>query len=89
MYEYLSIYTPKRSNKSFEFNEEIENQLITKLAKEASIDAIKDTLSHGIPVVTLRDKSIVKIYPDGKIETISKLHPTCVSINPKKRKYHL
>jgi hypothetical protein len=89
MYESLSIYTPRRRNTSFEAIEEMENQFITTLAKEASINAIKDTLSRGIPVVTLINKSIVRIHPDGKTETISKLHPARVPVNPPKRKYYL
>lgn len=62
-------------------------KFISRVAKEASINAIKDALSHGRSITTLQGDSIVKVHPDGRTDIIKKLEKS--SVIPEKRIYHL
>jgi len=83
----LSICTPKPIRVALEVLEEQECLFIERAAREASINAIKDTFSHGRSVMTLQGESIVRKYPDGRTETVRKIEK--MPVIPGKRIYHL
>ncbi len=85
MYKRLCVYTP--IDTQLEDIEELEGRFISRVAKEASINAIKDTLGRGRPVMTLRNESIVRIYPDGRTETVRKIEK--MPIVSERRTYYL
>ena len=44
-----------------------------KLAREAGLKAIKETLDAGFPVTGAEGDNIVRTYPDGRKEVIGKI----------------
>lgn len=87
MYPRLCIYRTTSKSIALECIEEQESRFITKVAKEASINAIKDTFRHGRPVMTLQNESIVRKYPDGRTETVRKIEKMPLVLE--RRIYHL
>ena len=43
---------------------------LAKAAREAGQDAVRRLLGKGIPVVYLKGKDLIKLYPDGHEEVI-------------------
>jgi len=94
MYGHPCVSTPTQTEahlKSVEEQDEIfeveEGRCISRVAKEASINAINDTFSLGRHVMTLQNGSIVRKYPDGRTETVQKIKK--MPIIPERRIYHL
>lgn len=46
---------------------------LAKSAAEASRHAIEELLAKGIPVASLRDRQLIRLYPDGHEEIIEDL----------------
>jgi hypothetical protein len=62
-------------------------RFISRVARDASGNAIINALSHGRSVTILQGNSIVEVHPDGRTDIIKKLKKS--SVIPEKRVYHL
>ena len=62
--------------------DELEGEIIAKLAREASLNAIEETFRQGRSIVTVAGEDIVRVYPNGKVELIQ--HIGNRRVKPKK-----
>ena len=53
-----------------ELEGDIERNMITKIAHDASKQAIKETFEHGLPITTLENDKIVYKWKDGHSDII-------------------
>jgi hypothetical protein len=60
---------------------------IKKMCREASQDAIKDSLARGLPVTILKGDYLIRLYPDGSYDLLKKYERKLVK--PEKREYKL
>jgi len=56
-----------------EFSEE--GQRLAKAAEAASLNAIKELHAAGIPAVYMKDRKLIRLYPDGHEEVFKELPP--------------
>ena len=70
-----------------ELEDDLGHEHITVIAKQASINAIKESFDSGVSITCVIADHVCKIYLDNRIEKIRKLENAYTI--PDKRTYHL
>jgi hypothetical protein len=63
-----------------------EYEVITRIMREASSEAIKGTFALGRPITTMQGNTIVRKYSDGRIEDIKDIKKSRIALI---KKYNL
>lgn len=58
-----------------ELIDEEDADLLARLAREASRQAVREVKAHGLPLTVVENGYVVKKYHDGRVEVISKVEP--------------